>query len=139
MTLRTEKYTRSDIKFIKTDEKESKTIVELEPEEQTTGNDNGEKTYMKKEETHEENGDEQTDRQNKTEPAESTKRILPQRNTAPPARYGDYRAYLTEIKELYEEDLTYDKALRNGWESAIDDETKNILQNQTWEPVEDNG
>lgn len=55
----------------------------------------------------------------------------------PPVRYQDYRAYLTEI-EINEEELTYNEAMKNGWEDAINDEIKNILENKTWETVEDN-
>lgn len=140
-------YTRSDVKFIEEDEKDNKTIVELDSEEQTTRNTkNGsnDQTHMKEEEKLKEddedkkkeeklieNDKDEKKEEDEAERVEPTKRVLPPRNRAPPARYGDCRAFLTEIEEMYEEDLTYDEALKNGWKSAIDDETKNILENQT--------
>lgn len=134
-------YTRSDVKFIEEDEKENRAIVELDLEERTTGNDNEDQTHMKKEELGQEDirddEDKKKDKENEAKKVEPTKRVLPQRSRAPPVRYGDYRAHLTEIEEMCEEDLTYDEALKNGWKSAIDDETRNILENKTWEPVQD--
>lgn len=133
-------YTRSDIKFIETDEEERKTEVGLDPEEedvkQTVDDDNYKEPDTKEKEAHKEENMEgkKKEKLEETKQEEPTRRILPPRNRAPSARYGDYRAYLTEIEELNEENLTYDEALRNGWDSAINDEMNNILDNRTWEP-----
>lgn len=111
-------YMRSDVKFIKEDEKENKAIIELDFEERTTGttkNDNEDQTHIKKEEIRDDK-DEKKNEEDEAKKVEPTKRVLP-RNRTPPARYEDYRAFLTEIEEMCE-DLTYNKTLKNGWKSA---------------------
>lgn len=131
-------YTRSDVKFIEADEEEQKTMVEIEPEEQEVTGDSSCKNENKEDEPYEENKNGRHNNEEKVKQTEPTKRILPQRNRAPPARYADYRAHIAEIEELYEEELTYDEAIKSGWKDAINDETRNIMENQTWEPVQDN-
>lgn len=109
-------YTQSDVKFIEADEDEHKTMVKIEPEEQekATGGDNSHRNENEEEdEPCEENKNDRYNDEEKVKRTES-RRILSQRNRAPPARYTDYRAYLAEIEELYEEELTYDKVIKSG-------------------------
>lgn len=109
---------------------QQRTATEIVIEEQAE--EDGRETYEEK------NNDKEETEENRIKQTESTRRILPPRKRELPVRYGDYRAYLTEIEELSDENLTYDEALKGGWHDAIEDEVNNILENETWERADDN-